>query len=121
MAVRAIRGAITVATNTPDAIRSATLELVETICTKNHITPDMIVCAIFSVTPDLNAMFPAQAARSYQGWQYVPLLDVQQMATPRDLPRCIRLLLQVNSDKSQQEIHHVYLREAKHLRPDLID
>ncbi|MFN3925744.1 MAG: chorismate mutase [Pseudanabaenaceae cyanobacterium] len=118
--VRGIRGAITVPHNTPEAIQTATLELVEAVCTANHLQPELIICAIFSVTPDLDAMFPAQAARSYPGWQYVPLLDVQQMQVAGGLEKCIRLLVQVNSCKSQREINHVYLRGASHLRPDLL-
>jgi chorismate mutase len=117
--IRGIRGATTAPANTPEAIRSVTLELVEAICTTNLIIPETIVCAIFSATVDLDAMFPAQAARSYQGWQYVPLLDVQEMRVIGDLARCIRLLLQVNSDVPQEKIKHIYLRGAKDLRPDL--
>lgn len=117
--VRAVRGATTASANTPTAIHSATLELVQAVTTVNNLEPATIISATFSVTADLDAIFPAQVARSFAGWQFVPLLDVQQMAVKGDLARCIRLLLHINSLCSQQEIKHIYLRGAQNLRPDL--
>jgi len=119
VAVRAIRGATTAEANTIAAITSATLHLVQEMCSANHITPDQIISATFSVTADLNAMFPAQAARSLAGWQYVPLLDVQQMRVQGDLERCIRLLLYVQTPLQPQQIKFIYQNGARHLRPDL--
>jgi len=117
--VRAIRGATTVEVNTAHAITLATLDLVREMCSANHITPDQIVSATFSVTADLDAMFPAQAARSLPGWQYVPLLDVQQMSVKGDLERCIRLLLYVHTSLAPENIKFIYQNGAKRLRPDL--
>jgi len=117
--VRAIRGATTAEANTCSSIQSATWELVHGVTTANNLDPTTIISATFSVTPDLDVLFPAQVARSYPGWQFVPLLDVQHMVVKGDLPRCIRLLLHINSLCSQQEIKHIYLRGAQNLRPDL--
>ncbi|RYD02920.1 hypothetical protein N752_22300 [Desulforamulus aquiferis] len=72
------------------------------------------------MTKDLDTAFPARAARSL-GWQFVPLLCAQELDVVGSLPRCIRVLLHVNTDKAQQEIKHIYLRNAVGLRPDLAD
>jgi chorismate mutase len=84
----------------------------------NQIDSTDVASAIFTVTPDLTAAFPARAAREL-GWQHVPLLDAQEVPVPGSLPRCVRVLILWNTDLSQQEIRHVYLRGAASLRPDL--
>jgi len=118
MLVRGIRGAITVEGNTPEEIIEKTKELLTTLKKENDFQTEDIVCILFSVTPDLNAAFPAQAAREL-GWSQVPLLDMQEIAVPGGLPRCIRILVQINCLKNQPEIRHCYLRGAKVLREDL--
>lgn len=117
--VRAIRGATTVADNTESAIRHAVEELLDRVTAANAFDPEEIVSVTFTTTPDLDAMFPAAIARARPGWQYVPLLDVQQMQVPGSLTRCIRMLLHFNTSAHQRDIHHIYLREASQLRPDL--
>jgi chorismate mutase len=116
--VRAIRGATTTSENTVEAIRDAVTELLDELETLNAIDPDDMVSATFSVTRDLNAVFPAAIARERPHWQNVPLLDVQQMHVEGSLERCIRLLIHINTLEPLMPIHHPYLREAKHLRPD---
>ncbi len=117
--VRAIRGAITASTNTVEGIREAVIELLDAIETSNELDPDEMVNVIFTATPDLNAVFPAAIAREYKKWHHVPLLDVQQMQVEPSLKRCIRVLIQINTPKSQQEMRHCYLKGAEHLRLDL--
>jgi chorismate mutase len=116
--VRAIRGATTVSENTVEAIREAVLELIDAIERHNELDPDDIVSVIFTVTPDLDIIFPAAIARERPHWQHIPLLDVQQLAVQGSLVRCIRVLMHINTLKPQKEIHHLYLRNAQNLRPD---
>jgi len=118
MPCRGVRGATTAAANTPEAILSATRELLEALVAANGLTPSDLASAIFTTTPDLNATFPARAARDL-GWCNVALLCTHEMDVPGGLPRCIRVLLHWNTDKAASEIAHIYLREAKSLRPDL--
>jgi chorismate mutase len=117
--VRGVRGATTVESNTIEAVRLAVLELMAAIEDNNQINPREIVSATFSVTPDIDVIFPAQIARSRVDWEYVPLLDVQQMDVKGGLCKCIRVLLHVNSCLDQAKIQHIYLNGAKDLRPDL--
>jgi chorismate mutase len=115
--LRALRGAITVEDNEGDAILSATEELVREVMERNSLAPADLVSCIFTCTEDLDAEFPAVAARNL-GLSTVPLLCAREMAVPGSLPRVIRLLLHcyVDSDAPPQ---HVYLREAVSLRRDL--
>ncbi len=117
--VRGIRGATTASDNTVEAMREAVLELLEAIETRNQLDFEEIVTVIFTATPDLDAIFPAAIARERPGWDNVPLLDLQQMHVKGSLPRCIRVLIQLNSDRPQEAMSHLYLRGAKNLRPDL--
>jgi len=119
MLVRGIRGAITVNSNTKEKIIEITKELLTVLQGENNFKIEDIVNILFSVTSDLNAAFPAQAAREL-GWDRVPLLDMQEIEVPGSLPKCIRILIQINCQKSQTEIKHCYLRGAKILRKDLI-
>ena len=119
MLVRGIRGAITVDSNTKEEIIEITKELLIALQRENNFKIEDIVSVFFNVTSDLNAAFPAQAAREI-GWNKVPLLDMQEIEVPGSLPRCIRILVQINCQKSLQEIKHCYLRGAKILRKDLI-
>jgi chorismate mutase len=116
--VRAIRGATTVSENSAEAIRDAVTELLDKLEAQNSITTEAIVSVTFSVTRDLDALFPASVARSRPGWGKVPLLDVQQMYMVNDLDRCIRLLLHFNCSDPSTPIYHPYLRDAQALRPD---
>lgn len=115
---RAIRGATTVDSDTPELIRHATRELLETIVSRNGISSADVISAIFTVTHDLTSEFPAHAAREL-GWLDVPLLCTLEIPVPGSLPKCIRVLLHVESHASRAEIRHVYLHDARSLRPDL--
>ena len=118
--VRGIRGAITAQANTEDAIDRAVAELLDKIEHKNQFEPEDIVCVFFTATKDLDTTFPAKAARKIRPeWQYVPLLDLQQMQVAGDLEFCIRILIQINTDKPQSQIVHCYLGKTENLRPDL--
>jgi chorismate mutase len=117
--VWAIRGAVTVSENTEVAIREAVTELLDELEVRNRLDPASIISATFSVTQDLDAVFPAAIARQRPKWDEVPLLDVQHMHVVGSLPRCIRLLMHVQLPISDGPVHHIYLRAAKDLRPDL--
>jgi len=119
MTVRGIRGATVAAANRAEDILEATRELLQAILQANPtLQPADIGAALFTVTDDLNAAYPAAAARQL-GWQHVPLLDGREIPVPGGLPRCIRVMLWWNTDLPQTAIQHVYLREAARLRPDL--
>jgi len=119
MAVRGIRGATSVQQDTPDQIRAAARELMEEILRRNQIFDfDDVISAVFTTTADLTAAFPAEAARA-MGMNFVPLLCAQEIPVPGSMPRCLRILLHVNSDRSPRDIEHVYLHDAQRLRPDL--
>jgi chorismate mutase len=118
MACRGMRGATTVEANTAEAILAATGELLARLVEANDLAAEDLASALFTVTPDLDAAFPAQAARQL-GWQQVPLLDALEIPVPGSLPRCVRVLLHWNTDRRQGEVRHVYLRGAAGLRPDL--
>ena len=119
MAVRGVRGAISVEADDADQIRDATRELIEEILKRNQITDfDDVISAVFTTTPDLVACFPAEAAR-HIGMTTVPLLCAAEIPVAGAMPLCIRILLHVNTDRKPGEIEHVYLREAAKLRPDM--
>jgi chorismate mutase len=113
--LRALRGAITVDRNQADAILDATEELMRELIERNALAPERIVSCIFTCTDDLNAAFPAEAARRL-GLSSVPLLCAQEIHVPDSLPRVIRVLVHCYADA---EPRHVYLREAASLRRDL--
>ncbi len=117
--VRGLRGAITVSENSVEAISEAVNELFNILETQNQLDPAEIVSATFSVTQDLDAMFPAAVARRRPGWEQVPLLDVQQMQVTNSLDRCIRVLIHLNTPLPQNALRPAYLRRAVKLRPDL--
>lgn len=116
--VRGIRGATTADANTPDAIAAAVAELLGALRAENGFALEDVAGVFFTATPDLNAAFPAAAARML-GWERVPLLCAQEMDVPGSPPRCLRVLVLVNTDRRQDEVRHVYLRGARGLRPDL--
>ena len=120
MPIRGIRGAITVSADEPDLILQATRELLEEILAENEgMQPEDVASAIFTVTDDLASTFPAQGARQ-MGWGLVPMLCAREIPVPGSLPRVIRVLVHWNTELPQNEITHVYLREAVKLRPDLV-
>ena len=118
MTCRGIRGAITVDANKQEMILAATRELLTHIVEANDLDVDDVASAVFTATPDLDAAPPARAAREL-GWTGVPLLCMQEMAVAGALPRCIRVLIHWNTERRQDQIRHVYLKEARVLRPDL--
>lgn len=120
MAVRGVRGAITVEDNTAQAIRKATKELLQQIIEKNDINLEDISCVIFTLTQDLDALYPAVAAREI-GFTNVPLLCLNEMKIQGSMEKVLRVLFLINTDKTQEEIKHVYLGQAQKLRPDLIE
>lgn len=114
---RGIRGATTAAANTAEDILEATQELVEVLIGLNDLQTEDIASAIFTTTPDLTAMFPASAARSF-GWTEVPMMCSHEMSVPGALAKTVRVLVHVNTTRSAAEIRHVYLKGAKQLRPE---
>lgn len=116
MYCRGIRGATTVERNEREEILSATTELLQLIIRQNELQTEDIASAIFSMTEDLDAEFPAVAARTL-GWTEVPLMCAREIPVPGSLGKCIRVLVHVNTTRSLAEIKHVYIRGAVSLRP----
>jgi chorismate mutase len=116
--VRGIRGAIQVAANTRESIHNATRELLNSIFVTNDVDIEQIASIFITATPDLNADFPAYAARE-MGLTSVPLMCTIELDIPGAMQQVIRVLVHINTDKSQSEIKHQYLGEAAKLRPDL--
>jgi chorismate mutase len=114
---RGLRGATTVSANTAEDILEATDQLLRVLIALNRLDPDDIASAVFTTTPDLTATFPAIAARDL-GWTDVPLLCSHEMTVPGALPRVVRVLLHVNTALGPRELRHVYLGDARSLRPD---
>lgn len=119
MHMRGIRGATTIKRDNPVEILSATKELLMAILEGNPtLKPEDMASAIFTVTEDIVSGFPAKAAREI-GWTLVPLICMREIPVPDSLPLCIRVLIHWNTDLSQSGINHIYLGEARKLRPDL--
>ncbi len=119
MFVRGIRGATTVQHNETEEILRETTLLLDEIVRANEISPEDIGSVFVTVTQELTATFPARAIRQMPGWELVPLMCSVEIPVKNSLPRCIRLMVMVNTEKRQDEIIHIYLNEAKALRPDL--
>ncbi|MFZ5632707.1 MAG: chorismate mutase [Bacillota bacterium] len=117
---RGIRGAITVEKNDPRHILEATRELLGEIIKENGIDTEDVAAAFFTVTADLDAEFPASAAREFFGWTHVPMLCGNEINVPGRLGKCIRVMVLVNTEKGQKDLRHVYLRGATILRKDLL-
>jgi chorismate mutase len=115
MRIRGIRGATTADDNQREAVIAATKELLQEIASRNALDVKEIASVIFTSTQDLNAEFPAVAAREL-GWETTPLMCATEIAVPGSLEKCIRVLLHVNTEKPQNEIQHVYLKAAVGLR-----
>jgi len=117
MYCRGIRGATTVDYNDSKEILEATAELLRQMVHENNVRIEDIASASFTLTDDLDAVFPAQAARQI-GWNEVPLICMREISVPNSLSKCIRVLLLVNTIRSASEIQHIYIRKAVSLRPE---
>lgn len=116
--IRGIRGATTVESNSNDDILAATQELLQIMIDRNGIVEEDVASVLFSATPELDDTFPAKAARM-MGWTRTALMGFQEADVKHGLPMCIRVLIHWNTDKSINDIQHVFLRGAVQLRPDL--
>lgn len=117
--IRGVRGAITVLENTENEIMQATSRLLHKMIEKNEIAPENVASVFISVTDDITQAFPAKVLRSIEGWSYVPVMCMKEITVSNALEKCIRVMMHVNTEKSQQEINHIYLEDAMILRPDL--
>ena len=117
-AVRALRGATTVDADTPDQITGRTVALLEEMFERNGVDHDDLISILFTVTSDLSSAFPAAGARTI-GLGDVPLLCAQEIPVPSSMPRCIRVLAHLTTDRPRNELRHVYLEGAVSLRDDL--
>lgn len=118
--VRGIRGATTVIDNNESQILNETESLFSAIADQNDIDPEDVAQVLITVTGDIDAAFPAKAMRRLEGWDFVPVTCAQEINVPGGMPLCIRILMTVNTEKSQREINHIYLNDAVKLRPDLV-
>lgn len=117
--IRGVRGAITVNKNKESEIVSATETLLRKMIESNEIVANDVASVFISVTEDITDTFPAKALRLIDGWTYVPVMCMREIPVPNSLKKCIRVMMHVNTNVNQEEIHHVYLEEAIQLRPDL--
>lgn len=117
--VRGIRGATTVTENNADEIVLKTREMIEQMIHKNGLLPEQVAQVIITVTNDIDAAFPARALRMIDGWSYVPVMCALEIPVPNSLPKCIRVMMTVNTNVTQEKIEHIYLHGAQVLRPDL--
>lgn len=117
MTIRGVRGATTAGRNDATEIAERSIELVRVLVESNGIRPEDLASAIFTVTDDLDAEFPAKSVRSLPGWEDVPLLCSREIAVPGSLSRCIRVLLHWNTGAAQKDVRHAFLRGARGLRP----
>jgi chorismate mutase len=118
MAVRAVRGAIQIDRDDRDEVLEATTELLRAVLDRNELVPDDLISVVFTATPDLRSEFPAYAARQ-MGITDVPLLCASEIDVPGAMPRVLRLLAHVETDRPRAALRHVYLRGAAALRTDL--
>lgn len=118
---RGVRGATTVLENTEGDMVEQTRVLVEDMIKQNNIQAEDVSHVFISVTKDLNATFPAKALRKIPGWKYVPVMCMAEIEVPNSLEKCIRIMMVVNTAKSQKDIKHIYHNDAIQLRPDLIE
>jgi chorismate mutase len=118
--VRGVRGATTVSRNDAEEITSATERLLREMIKANDIQPSDVASVFISATEDLTAGFPAAALRRLEGWNYVPVMCMREIPVPESLPKCIRIMMMINTTKEQKGIKHIYLEKAVSLRPDLL-
>lgn len=119
MKVRGIRGATTVKNNEEREILQATSDMLLRIIESNQVEPEDICSVFVTTTADLTAAFPAKAIRQLPGWELVPLMCSLEIPVEPSLPKCIRLMVHINTEKSQKDMKHIYLNEAVRLRPDI--
>jgi chorismate mutase len=117
--IRGVRGATTVDNNEEAEIVEATRLLLSGIIRDNEIEPENVASVFISVTEDLTSAFPAKALRQFEGWTYVPVMCMREIPVPGSLQSCIRIMIHLNTEKPQQDIHHIYQAKAVVLRPDL--
>lgn len=117
--LRGVRGAITIEENTESEIVHATERLMNEVIASNDIRPEDVASVFISVTEDIDAVFPARALRLIEGWTFVPVMCMREIPVVDSLKKCIRVMLHINTEKGQKEIHHVYLERAVVLRSDL--
>jgi chorismate mutase len=118
MAVRGVRGATTVPRNEAASVVERTRELLRVLVDSNGLAPADLASAVFTVTEDLDAEFPAAAVRGIEGWEEVPLLCAREAPVPGSLGLCVRVLLHWNTDRPQSQVRHAFLRGARELRPN---
>jgi len=117
---RGIRGAITIENNTPEDVKTAVIELISEIKKENNIEEENISHAIFTLTDDIDCIYPAKIAREiFPKWQYVPMMCIGEQKIQNSLKKCLRILIVINTELAQTEIKHVYLKGAVKLRKDL--
>ncbi|THE15089.1 chorismate mutase [Bacillus timonensis] len=117
--IRGIRGATTIENNDKQEILTATEKLLRVMISENKIDAEDVAQIVFSVTDDIDAAFPAAAARQIDGWSFVPVMSMREIPVPGSLPMCIRVMMTVNTAAKQEEIQHIYQGGAIVLRPDL--
>ncbi|SDH40797.1 chorismate mutase [Alteribacillus bidgolensis] len=117
--IRGVRGAITIDNNTEEDIVHSTKVLLEEMINENELKPEFVSHIWFTTTSDIDAAFPAKATRLFDGWQWVPVMCAQEINVSNSIPLCIRIMLTAELDTAQEDVQHIYLREAKQLRPDL--
>ena len=121
MQTRAIRGAITLNKNSKDEIKDATVELTRAILKENNVKIEDIAFVIYTVTSDIDAAFPAKFAREDLDFSFVPMMCYREMEVKGAIELCLRALVVINTDKTQKEIKHQYLKGAQKLRPDITE
>ncbi|MEH7384502.1 chorismate mutase [Bacillus sp. JJ1521] len=117
--IRGIRGATTIEENNKQEILAATEKLLRAMISENNIKADDVAQIVFSVTEDIDAAFPAAAARRIDGWAFVPVMSMREIPVPGSLQMCIRVMMTVNTTAKQEEIQHIYQGGSIVLRPDL--
>ncbi|KQL53708.1 chorismate mutase [Heyndrickxia shackletonii] len=117
--IRGIRGATTVSNNQEEQVIDAADELLRKMIESNEVEATDVASVFISVTSDINAAFPSKALRRFPDWKFVPIMCMQEIPVVDSLPLCIRVMLHVNTTKSQASINHIYLKNAVILRPDL--
>lgn len=117
--IRGVRGAITARRNEEQEVMNATERLLKEMISSNKMDPDEVASIFISATDDIDAAFPAKALRNIDGWTYVPVMCMKELAVSGSLPMCIRVMIHFQTDEKQNEIKHIYLEGAAGLRPDL--
>ncbi|WP_226580024.1 chorismate mutase [Halobacillus litoralis] len=117
--IRGVRGATTVDRNESEEIIARSLELMEDVVSSNHIKAEDVVSVYFTVTNDIDDTFPAKCLRGMDGWTYVPVMCMREIPVTGSLPKCIRVMVTVQTDMEQKQVKHIYHYDAKQLRPDL--